>query len=171
MTDRYTGNQFRGDVFGGLTAGVVALPLALAFGVASGLGVIIILIQLHPLLGAASVSSPMEAVAKLPGAFLALDSYSLILAFCTMAIVFFTPANISSIFPSPLIALLAGTLISIFFKFPVEIIGTIPASLPQLHLPLVPPMLLSKIIPMALAPSVLGVMDSLLTSVVADSMT
>lgn len=260
MTNGYSGNQFRGDVFGGLTAGVVALPLALAFGVASGfgavaglygaiaigllaavfggtptqisgptgpmtvvfasaviafpgdssailavvflaglfqigfgllkvgifvryipypvisgfmsgIGVIIILIQLHPLLGAASVSSPMEAVLKLPGAFLTLDSYSLILAFATMAIVFFTPARISSIFPSPLIALLVGTLISITFKFPVEIIGDIPATLPQINLPLVSPALLSKIIPMALALSVLGVMDSLLTSVVADSMT
>ena len=29
---------FRGDLFGGLTAGVVALPLALVFGVSSGLG-------------------------------------------------------------------------------------------------------------------------------------
>ena len=28
----------RGDIFGGLTAGIVALPLCLAFGVASGLG-------------------------------------------------------------------------------------------------------------------------------------
>jgi len=260
MTNGYSGNQFRGDVFGGLTAGVVALPLALAFGVASGfgavaglygaiavgllaavfggtptqisgptgpmtvvfasaviafpgnssailavvflaglfqigfgllkvgvfvryipypvisgfmsgIGVIIILLQLHPLLGAASVSSPMEAVVKLPGAFLSLDSYSLILAFITMGIVFFTPARISAIFPSPLIALLVGTLVSITFTFPVEVIGAIPAALPQLHLPLVSPSLLPKIIPMALALSVLGVMDSLLTSVVADSMT
>ncbi len=31
-------NHFRGDLFGGLTAGIVALPLALAFGVQSGLG-------------------------------------------------------------------------------------------------------------------------------------
>ncbi|MCY4160438.1 MAG: SulP family inorganic anion transporter [Flavobacteriaceae bacterium] len=30
--------DFRGDLFGGLTAGIVALPLALAFGVSSGLG-------------------------------------------------------------------------------------------------------------------------------------
>ncbi|MFT7469845.1 MAG: SulP family sulfate permease, partial [Candidatus Pseudothioglobus sp.] len=28
----------RGDVFGGLTAGIIALPLALAFGEASGAG-------------------------------------------------------------------------------------------------------------------------------------
>src|SRR6476661_5512636 len=31
-------NVVRGDFYGGMTAGVVALPLALAFGVASGLG-------------------------------------------------------------------------------------------------------------------------------------
>tara|TARA_B110000046_G_C12991762_1_gene398154 strand:- start:428 stop:580 length:153 start_codon:yes stop_codon:yes gene_type:complete len=30
--------HIKGDVFGGLTAGIVALPLALAFGVTSGLG-------------------------------------------------------------------------------------------------------------------------------------
>lgn len=33
-------NTLRGDVTGGLTAGIVALPLALAFGVQSGLGAI-----------------------------------------------------------------------------------------------------------------------------------
>ena len=31
-------NTLKGDIFGGLTAAVVALPLALAFGVASGIG-------------------------------------------------------------------------------------------------------------------------------------
>ena len=30
--------HIKGDIFGGLTAGIVALPLALAFGVSSGLG-------------------------------------------------------------------------------------------------------------------------------------
>ena len=34
----FENNTLRGDFFGGLTAAVVALPLALAFGVASGLG-------------------------------------------------------------------------------------------------------------------------------------
>ena len=31
-------NNVRGDIFGGLTAAIVALPLALAFGVSSGAG-------------------------------------------------------------------------------------------------------------------------------------
>ncbi len=33
-------NNLRGDVYGGLTAAAVALPLALAFGVASGAGLV-----------------------------------------------------------------------------------------------------------------------------------
>ena len=36
----YDLQTFRGDVFGGLTAAVVGLPVALAFGVASGLGAV-----------------------------------------------------------------------------------------------------------------------------------
>lgn len=36
----YSLETLRGDVFGGLTAAVVALPLSLAFGVASGLGAV-----------------------------------------------------------------------------------------------------------------------------------
>ena len=34
----YTLDILRGDLFGGVTSAVVALPVALAFGVASGLG-------------------------------------------------------------------------------------------------------------------------------------
>ena len=38
MKFNYDLQTFRGDVFGGVTAAVVGLPVALAFGVASGLG-------------------------------------------------------------------------------------------------------------------------------------
>lgn len=36
----YDTSNLRGDLFGGVTAGIVALPLALAFGVQSGMGAI-----------------------------------------------------------------------------------------------------------------------------------
>src|SRR5690606_18332628 len=36
----YDLDRLRGDIFGGITAAVIALPLALAFGVASGAGAI-----------------------------------------------------------------------------------------------------------------------------------
>ncbi|HBY80084.1 MAG TPA: sodium-independent anion transporter, partial [Cyanobacteria bacterium UBA11148] len=38
ITNRICFNNLRGDLFGGVTAAIVSLPLALAFGVASGAG-------------------------------------------------------------------------------------------------------------------------------------
>ncbi len=38
MKNLFNLKHFKGDLFGGITAGIVALPLALAFGVSSGLG-------------------------------------------------------------------------------------------------------------------------------------
>ena len=38
MSGKYGATAFRGDLFGGLTAGIIARALALAFGVASGAG-------------------------------------------------------------------------------------------------------------------------------------
>ena len=38
MKNLFNFKHFKGDLFGGITAGIVALPLALAFGVSSGLG-------------------------------------------------------------------------------------------------------------------------------------
>ena len=38
MKNIFNFKHLRGDIFGGITAGIVALPLALAFGVSSGLG-------------------------------------------------------------------------------------------------------------------------------------
>ncbi len=160
-------------IFGLIKVGVFVryIPYPVISGFMSGIGVIIILIQLHPLLGAGSVGSPLEAVLQLPGAISNMNIYSVILAAVTMAIVFFTPPKISSIIPSPLLALVGGSLLAVVFNFPVASIGEIPSGLPDFSIPTFSPILLPKIIPMALALAVLGVMDSLLTSVVADSMT
>ena len=40
LTNRIHFNNLRGDLFGGLTAAIISLPLALAFGVASGAGAV-----------------------------------------------------------------------------------------------------------------------------------
>ena len=73
--------------------------------------------------------------------------------------------------PSPLIALLSMSLLSVAISFPVQTIGEIPSGLPALVLPAFSAENLPKILAMALALSALGVIDSLLTSIVADSMT
>lgn len=40
ITNRIRFNNLRGHIFGGVTAAIVSLPLALAFGAASGVGLI-----------------------------------------------------------------------------------------------------------------------------------
>ena len=40
MTNQIHFRNTRGDLFGGVTAAVIALPMALAFGVASGSGAV-----------------------------------------------------------------------------------------------------------------------------------
>ena len=160
-------------IFGWLKIGsfVRYIPYPVISGFMSGIGIIIILLQIHPLLGAPSVSAPLESVLKMPAAVAQLNPYSLGVGVLTMAIVFFTPARVTRTIPSPLLALVVGSLLVQFFDIPVVKIGEIPAGLPDLILPLFPLNLLPKIVPMALALAVLGTIDSLLTSVVADSMT
>ncbi len=160
-------------LFGWLKLGnfVRYIPYPVISGFMSGIGVIIILLQFHPLLGASSVSAPLEALLKLPGAMAQVNWYSLGLGALTMAIVFLTPPKITRTIPSPLLALVAGSLLAMFFDMPVAKIGEIPIGLPKIVLPLFPIELVAKVVPMALALAVLGTIDSLLTSVVADSMT
>ncbi len=160
-------------IFGYCRVGVFVryMPYPVISGFMSGIGVIILLLQVHPLLGAPTVNSPIEAVIKLPAALTHAGFQSILLALIAMAVVFCTPARISAKLPSPLLALLGGTAIAVLFNMNVATIGTIPSGLPDFALPMFSPALIPKIIPMALALAILGTIDSLLTSVVADSMT
>ncbi|MFQ8625709.1 MAG: SulP family inorganic anion transporter [Candidatus Gastranaerophilaceae bacterium] len=73
--------------------------------------------------------------------------------------------------PPPLIALVAGTMISPGLGLNVGTIGEIPASFPKFILPAFHFADLKIIISMAVTLAVLGSIDSLLTSLVADSLT
>ncbi|HSL41640.1 MAG TPA: SulP family inorganic anion transporter, partial [Desulforhopalus sp.] len=160
-------------LFGAIKVGIFVryIPYPVISGFMSGIGVIIILIQLHPLLGAPGVSSPLDAILRLPGALVDVRLASLFLAGVSMVLVFFTPKRITRFIPSPLVALLGGTFLSLLIGLPVATIGDIPSGLPEIALPWFSVELLPKIMPLALALAVLGTIDSLLTSVVADSMT
>ena len=80
-------------VLGMIKAGTFVryIPYPVISGFMSGIGVIIILLQLHPLFGSGSVGSPLVALIELPRAIGAANGYSLLLAGLTMLIVFLTP--------------------------------------------------------------------------------
>jgi sulfate permease, SulP family len=160
-------------VFGALRLGVFVrfIPYPVISGFMSGIGVIILLLQIQPILGGPALDSPLAALAGLPEALRQMNPYSLGLAAASMAIVFLTPPRISRVVPSPLIALVVLSLAAHYFSFPTASIGAIPAGFPELRLPQPQLAQWSRMASLALALAVLGSIDSLLTSIVADSMT
>ncbi len=147
------------------------IPYPVISGFMTGIGVIIILLQLEPILGSPGANSPAMAVVMLPAALANISIPSLLLAMATMVIVFKVPPRISLVLPSPLIALVSMTLIAWGFDLPVRTIGEIPAGLPSFNLPAIDLGKWSHIAGTAMALALLGTIDSLLTSIVADSLT
>lgn len=88
-----------------------------------------------------------------------------------MAIVFLTPKKIAKLVPAPLIALILGTALTVMLGFNISVIGEIPRGFPSLVFPMIKFSDVEIIIPIALTIAVLGSIDSLLTSLVADSLT
>ena len=154
------------------TGGLVHyIPYPVISGFMSGIGVIIILLQLGPLLGAPASASPLIALSQLANTFNSINLEALSLGLLTLGIVFLTPIKVSRFVPSPLIALIFCTLLSYFAGFNVAEIGHIPTGLPELQLPRFTLEQWSVIVTLGATLALLGSIDSLLTSLVADSIT
>lgn len=146
------------------------MPYPVISGFMTGIGVILIIMQLEPLLGYASPVDVANAISVLPGEISHPNSQALILGLMALGICLFTPARISHIAPPPLIALI-GTVLLAQYLGDAPILGTIPSGLPQWQ---VPEVLLSDLNGMLVSAAVLGALgsiDSLLTSLAADNVT
>lgn len=260
-SSRYDFSNFRPDLFGGLTAGVVALPLALAFGEASGagpiaglwgaiivgffaallggtptqvsgptgpmivvfagvfsslsgdlalifasvvvagllqiafgvlrlgryislvpypvvsgfmsgIGVIIILLQASRLFGGAPENGgTLGALGAIPTAVASPNFSAVILGALTLAIVFLWPKAWGRFVPGALAALTVGTLLGYLFLPDAPNLGDIPVGLPDFVLPGITSDTAFVILEAAVILAILGSIDSLLTSLVADNMT
>ncbi len=151
---------------------VVYTPYAVISGFMSGIGVIVMLIQILPFLGApVAAGGPMSAVRALPEAVANLNGSALAIGAATLAASIFWPQRLSRLLPGPLVALIAGTALGVFWLTGAPTIGAIPAGLPELQLSLPSASFLARAFHPALVLALLGSVDSLLTSLVADSLT
>lgn len=161
-------------LFGVLKLGryINLMPFPVISGFMSGIGVIIIILQLAPLVGHTSpVGGILIALVHVPQAYSSPAIEATAIGLLALFIVFAWPARLGRIVPPPLVALVIGTLVAIFALPGAPVLGEIPTGLPQPILPLfdlasVPLMLRS-----ALILAVLGTIDSLLTSLIADNVT
>lgn len=156
------------------------IPYPVLSGFMSGIGVIIIIQQLYPLIGCKSPVLVVDMITQFPERVAGGVSFTaLLLGLGTIAIIYLFPLITKKI-PSTLVALLVMTIISLFLNMDEKLlIGQIPAGFPMpafakegldfagLDWGLV---LKSSVIP-GLTLAGLGSIDTLLTSVVADNIT
>ncbi len=166
-------------LFGILKLGkyITLVPYSVVSGFMSGIGVIILIIQLGPLFGITTGGGVIESVNRLIDNFQP-NGAAIAVSIMTLAIVFLTPRKISQWLPSPLLALLIVTPLSLLLfndaaliergMSPLPRIGDIPEGGLTFSMPNIQENL-SVIVQAGLVLAVLGAIDSLLTSLVADN--
>jgi SulP family sulfate permease len=152
------------------------IPFPVVTGFTAAIGGLIAIQQLRDALGLRMADPPAELIERI-GAYLehagTVNPYAVGITLFTLLILAFWP-RLSHRVPSPLVALLAGTLVAQLLDLPVETIGSrfgaIPSSLPSPVLPSISFAELRELVGPALAIATLGAIESLLSAVVADGM-
>ncbi len=161
-------------LFGALRLGsyISLMPFPVISGFMSGIGCIIIILQIAPLLGGVNPGGGVVgALMALPDTLGNIEWDAVLVGGLSLAIVYLTPKPIDRILPAPLIALVAGTVAVWAFLPGAPVLGDIPTGLPDLQLPRLSFKLLPDMLGSALILALLGSIDSLLTSLIADSIT
>ena len=148
-------------------------PYSMIAGFTSGIGVVIIMIQTLPFLGAGPASGGLVGIVLAwPAAALALNPHAVVLGAMSLAICFFWPRRFGRFVPGPLVALIAGTALATLWLDGAPIIGTLPQAIPPpLQMPVLAPGFLFSAIQPALTLALIGSVNSLVTSLVSDSLT
>jgi len=163
-------------LFGFLKLGkyVTMMPYTVISGFMSGIGIILIILQTAPFLGQANPKGGViGTIQNLPNLISNTNPLETILAVLTVVILYVVPSRYKRIVPPQLLALIVGTVVSIVFFGDADIhrIGEIPTGLPALQRPTIDASQFQKMVFDAMVLGMLGCIDALLTSVVADSLT
>lgn len=151
----------------------VMVPYPVISGFMTGIGVIIILLQLAPLVGSVSFGSSFETLINLPHIFNDISVTSLVFGLATLLLMTIWPSKWNKILPSSLFLLVLTTVLSALYFSNAQLpnIGEIPSALPQFYLPSFSLDVLQDVVYFGFLIAILGAIDSLLTSLVADAMT
>ncbi|EGA72038.1 hypothetical protein VISI1226_02235 [Vibrio sinaloensis DSM 21326] len=153
---------------------VTLMPYSVISGFMSGIGVILIILQMSPLLGHAAPSGGViGTLTALPDTVANMKFSELFLGLLTLGILFCFPKKYRRYVPAQLVALVAVTLLSVMlFDFDdIRRIGEIPAGLPSLVVPHIDASMFVEMVIDALVLGTLGCIDTLLTAVIGDSLT
>ena len=147
-------------------------PYMVISGFNSGIGVIIILIQLLPFLGTpVAPGGPMGALRALPEALSEANVSAMAVFAATLAICVLWSRWLARLVPPAIAGLVFGTLLAVLWLREAPVIGPIPAGLPALQLPMPTAAMLVNAVQPAIILALFASMRTLITSLVADSFT
>ncbi len=153
---------------------ITLMPYTVISGFMSGIGIILIILQIAPFLGQANPKGGViGTVQNLPQLIAGINPLETLLAAITVAILFLYPSKFKKYLPPQLLALIVGTIVAVFLFANADIrtIGEISVGLPQLQVPTFSAAESRIILVNGLVLGMLGCIDALLTSLVADSLT
>lgn len=162
-------------IFGlmGLGKYIKYIPYPVLSGFMTGIGVIIFLFQVYPLLGHSSAKNTVDIFLDISRPFADINMSAFGLGLLTIAIIYILPRFTKAV-PSALVALIISTIVAVVFNMDVPNIGDIPSGFPSLkinELFNVDPSMYWIILEYGAMLAALGAIDSLLTSVIADNIT
>lgn len=158
-------------LFGRLRIGryINLMPLPVVSGFMTGIGCILIILQLEPLIGHSSPPNVINALTVLPETLRTPNWHATAVGLAALAACVATPKALARIVPPPLLALLLGTAAAAAIGN-VPLLGDVPSGLPSLQVPRFDTAQLGLMLVGAVVLAALGSIDSLLTSLVADNM-
>lgn len=158
-------------LFGYLSIGryINLMPYPVISGFMTGIGVILIILQLEPMIGLVTQSSVVNALSALPGEFGHFNPAAAMIGAVSLLICVALPKRLGRLVPPPLFALVVCTLLA-FAMSDVPTLGAVPTGLPDFQVPSIEFGRLNYMLVSAAVLAALGSIDSLLTSLVADNM-
>jgi len=159
-------------LFGYLKLGryVNLMPYPVISGFLTGVGCILIIMQLDVLLGFPGQQTVTNALTVLPADLANPNLQALFIGLLAFGLVMLVPRSVNRIIPAPLLALIACTLLALVMTG-APVLGEIPGALPQWQVPTIDFAVLNEMLIFSAVLAALGSIDSLLTSLVADNTT
>lgn len=144
------------------------VPSSIVSGFMTGIGVIIILVQVAPFVGAPILVGEInQVIGSLPEAIKGANPQAIIVAAITLLVSIFWPQRLGKYLPAPLAAMIIGSIPALLWLNQQPVIGDVSFSLPELRLPAVSPALAGFLIP-AMILALFGSLDSLMNARMAD---
>ncbi len=152
---------------------IVMVPYPVISGFMTGIGVIIIFLQLPVLIGVPSSGGVLGALNQFVTHLPQMQSDAVLVGLASLGVIFLWRGRFAHWLPAPLLALIVGTLLIYLINpnSPIDRIGEIPRALPHFQWPTFAPDVIPDMLAHAAMLAILGSIDSLLTSLVADNIT